>query len=136
MARSIFAIVAGFLFIGALAFGADMVVRSVRPDAFAPDGSTDNIPMLIFMLAYVALFAISGCYLAARLAPDRPMRHALILGFLGLIFNIAGTAANWDHAPVWYHVVALLMVMPYAWLGGMLAERHPAARPETPVPTA
>jgi hypothetical protein len=52
------------------------------------------------------------------------MRHALILGVLGLIFNIAGTVAMWDTAPAWYHATALALVMPYAWIGGRIRERQ------------
>jgi hypothetical protein len=73
---------------------------------------------------YVALFAVFGCYVAARLAPNRPMAHALVLGALGLVFNVAGTVARWDHAPAWSHVLAMALVMPYAWLGGRLRERQ------------
>ena len=52
------------------------------------------------------------------------MAHARALGVLGLLFNLAGTVARWDHAPAWYHVLALALVMPYAWLGGRLRERQ------------
>ena len=124
MGRSILAIVVGFLVIGALAFGADAVVRAAAPGAFDAAGRTDSVPLLLLSLAYVGVFATAGCYLTARLAPDRPMRHALILGLLGLILNVVGSAQMWDSAPAWYHVVAIAMVMPYAWLGGWLRERQ------------
>jgi hypothetical protein len=124
MGRSILAIVVGFLLIGALAFGADAVVRSAVPGAFDVAGRTDSVPLLLLSLAYVGIFATAGCYLTARLAPNRPMRHALILGLLGLILNVVGSVQMWDSAPAWYHVVAIAMVMPYAWLGGWLRERQ------------
>ena len=124
MWRSIMAVVVGFLFIGLLAFGADAVLRSVMPGAFDAAGRVTSVPVLILTLAYVGIFAIAGCYLAARLAPSHPMRHALILGVMGLIFNIAGTIALWDTAPAWYHVTALALVMPYAWIGGRIRERQ------------
>ncbi len=57
------------------------------------------------------------------------MAHALALGVLGLIFNVLGAVARWDHAPAWYHVLALALVMPYAWLGGRLRERQLDAAP-------
>lgn len=124
MWRSVMAIVVGFLFIGLLAFGADAVLRSAMPDAFDAAGRVTSVPILILMLAYVGVFAVAGCYLAARLAPNKPMRHALILGVLGLVFNIAGSMAMWNTAPAWYHVTALALVMPYAWLGGRIRERQ------------
>ena len=122
MLRSIGAILAGFVFIAVCAFGADMALRAAMPGAFDAHGRTDSIPLLLVTQGYVALFAITGCYLAARLAPNRPMRHALILGALGLAFNIAGSIATWDTAPAWYHVLALALVMPLAWIGGRIRE--------------
>lgn len=123
MWRSLFAIVAGFLVIGTLSFGTDAIVRTMVPGAFDGAGQ-DRLALLLLSILYVGAYAVFGCWLTARLAPDRPLRHALILGVLGLCFNIAGTIAMWDKAPVWYHVVQLALVMPYAWLGGRLRERQ------------
>ena len=121
MLRSIGAIVTGFIVIAALAFGADAVLRALVPSAF--DGlRIVSTPVLLLAIGYVGLFAVFGCYLTARLAPNRPMTHALVLGALGLVFNIAGSIAMWGSAPAWYHIVNLLLVMPYAYLGGRLRE--------------
>ncbi len=120
MIRSIVSIVAGFIFIGSLSFGADALLRSVMPGMFSATGRVESVPVLALIILYVFVFAVAGCYLTARLAPRNPLKHALVLGVLGLIFNVAGTIAMWDSAPAWYHVVALLLVMPAAWLGGSL----------------
>ena len=109
--RSVLAIVAGFFFIGLLAFGTDQVVRGLYPSAF-------------FSVIYVGVYAIAGCWLAAALAGRRPMLHALILGVLGLALNLAGAASTLRLYPTWYTVVSLLLVMPYAWIGGKLRERQ------------
>ena len=132
MSRSIVAVVAGFLLIGVLAIGTEAALMSALPGSFDATGRTDSVPLLLFTLAYVGVYAVAGCYLAARLAPSRPMLHAMVLGVLGLVFNIAGTAARWDTALAWYHVVALLLVLPYAWLGGRLRERELERRATTP----
>ena len=124
MWRSVMAVLAGFFFIGLLAFGADAVMRSAMPDAFDAAGRATSIPVLLLMQAYVGIFAIAGCYLAARLAPSSPMKHALILGVLGLLVNISGAVAMWDTAPAWYHILAIALVMPYAWIGGRIRERQ------------
>jgi hypothetical protein len=119
--RSILAIVAGFLFIGALAFGTGAALNAagILPPAGEP--LTDIGPVLL-EAAYVAVFAIAGCWLAAWLAPDRPMRHALILGVLGLAFNVMGAVATWGQRPSWSILLNLALVMPYAWIGGRLRE--------------
>ena len=132
MGRSIVAIVVGFLLIGALSFGTDAAVRSALPGAFDVIGRTESVSLLLLMIAYVGVYAVAGCYLTARLAPSRPMLHAMVLGVLGLVFNVFGTVAAWNTAPAWYHVVSLLLVLPYAWLGGRLRERELGRRPAGP----
>jgi hypothetical protein len=124
MGRSTLAIVVGFVVIGALAVGTDAVLASMQPGVFDANGRVDSVTWLMVMQTYVFVYAAFGCWLAARLAPNRPMRHALILGLLGLAFNVVGSIAKWDTAPVWYHVLALALVMPAAWLGGWLRERQ------------
>lgn len=120
MTRSIFAVVTGFLLIAALSFGTDLAMRAAMPALFEADGSTTSVTVLLLTIGYVGLYATIGCYLAARLAPRRPMRHALVLGVLGLVFNVVGTWYAWNTAPPWYHVVSLVLVMVWAWLGGRI----------------
>jgi hypothetical protein len=124
MGRSITAVVVGFVVIAALSFGTDFAVKAAVPGAFSANGGTTDPAILLATLAYVGIFATAGCYLTARLAPGRPMAHALVLGLLGLAFNVAGTFAMWDTAPAWYHYVNLALVMVWAWLGGWLRERE------------
>ncbi|HVG46347.1 MAG TPA: hypothetical protein VM890_16505 [Longimicrobium sp.] len=121
--RSIVAIVAGFLFIGALAFGTGAALQAAGVFPAPGEPLTDIGPILL-ETAFVAVYAIAGCWLAARLAPDRPMRHALILGLLGLAFNVMGAVAAWGQRPVWAVVLNLALVMPYAWIGGRLREQQ------------
>ena len=122
--RSVVAIVAGFLIIAGLAIGTDTIIHARMPNLFDEAGRMESVPWLIATLGYVFVYATFGCWLAARLAPDRPMRHAMILGWLGLVFNVIGTAIQWATVPAWYHAVALATVMPAAWLGGRIRERQ------------
>lgn len=122
--RSALAVLAGFVLIGALAAGTDALVRSSLPGSYGARGATDSVPLLLLSQLYVGVYAVVGCWLAARLAPSRPMRHALALGVLGLAFNAMGSAARWDLVPMWYHVVGLGLTLPYAWLGGTIRERQ------------
>jgi hypothetical protein len=124
MVRSVIAIVVGFLVIGVLATGADYALQQVIPGAVDGNGRMTSVPLLLLTQMYVFAFAVFGCWLTARLAPNRPLQHALVLGALGLAFNVVGTIARWDNAPAWYHVIALMLVMPAAWIGGRLRERQ------------
>jgi hypothetical protein len=120
LVRSIVAVVVGFLVIGALSVGTTKVLE--LNGMVGPGGQTSDAGMLLLMQAYVAVYAIAGCWLAAYLAPAKPMRHALTLGVLGLLFNIMGAAQQWDLVPAWYWALSLALVVPYAWLGGRLRE--------------
>lgn len=128
LARSVLAIVAGFLLIGALSFGTDVAL--VSAGVYGPDGQPGaNVGLLLLRTAYVAVYAITGCWLAAYLAPGRPMLHALVLGAVGLVFNVAGAVAGWGVVPAWYIVLNLLLVMVYAWIGGRIREAQIARAP-------
>lgn len=64
-----------------------------------------------------------GGYITARLAPHAPLRHALILGAIGLVPGIAGVMVNIakpELGPLWYSVGIVLTGLPCAWLGGVL----------------
>lgn len=134
MARSILAVVSGFLFIALLSIATDFAIQAAMPDLFKPDGSTTSMPVLILTIGYVGLYATVGCYMAARMAPGRPMRHALVLGVLGLAFNVIGSWFRWNMAPVWYHVVSLSLVMFWAWIGGRMREQELAGAAPTSLP--
>src|SRR4051794_39278217 len=124
MMRSIWAILAGFLFTAVLSIGADAIMRKMAPSLFAANGSTSNVAILCLMTIYVGVFAIVGCYITARLAPSRPMGHALALGGIALVISLLLVTKTWPMAPTWYNLLNLVVILPYAWLGGRLRERE------------
>ncbi len=62
--------------------------------------------------------------MAARLAPDRSMGHALALGLAGLVLSIAGVAVTYgkgpEFGPLWYSIAIVVIALPCAWAGGWL----------------
>jgi len=58
--------------------------------------------------------------LTARLAPSRPMLHAMILGGIGVVLSILGAVAMWDPAFAWYPIALAASALPSAWLGARL----------------
>jgi hypothetical protein len=134
MMRSVWAILAGFILIGILGFGTDAIMRAMSPWAFDANGGTTNLPILLVMMVYSAVYGVVGCYVAARLAPSNPMKHALILGVIGLFAAGAANWALWGHVPAWFVIINVVAVLPLAWLGGRLRVNEIASR-ETMVPT-
>jgi hypothetical protein len=121
MKRSILAVLAGLLFILVTHTGMDVLFESMGWMPKHGEPLTDA--GLLWASAYRALFSILGCYLTARLAPANPMRHALILGGIGVVLSTLGAIAMWDLGHVWYPLSLIVLTLPYAWLGGYLYTR-------------
>lgn len=121
---SALALLAGFVVVIALSLGTDQLFHSlgVYPPWGEPMRETsDNL----LALAYRCVYAVLGSYIAARLAPRHPMRHALILGAIGFVLSILGAigAIVIDLGPIWYPIALVLTALPCAWLGGLLYQR-------------
>jgi hypothetical protein len=114
--RSIGALLAGFLAIVILSTATDLALHATG--VYPPMNERMSDKLFALATAYRIVFGIAGCYLAARLAPDRPMKHALILGVVGLVLSIAGAAAMWDAGPAWYSLAIIAIALPCAWIGG------------------
>jgi peptidoglycan/LPS O-acetylase OafA/YrhL len=78
----------------------------------------------LFVLAtmYRILYTVGGGYLTARLAPERPMRHVIVLGCVGLVAATIGLVATWNSGPElgpkWYPILLVVTALPCVWLGG------------------
>jgi hypothetical protein len=120
--RSTAALLSGFFTVVVLSLGADIALRAV---GIFPQLGQPMAPTL-FLLAtvYRTVFGVAGSYITARLAPHRPMQHALAGGVVGLVLSIAGAVATWnrgpDFGPHWYPLALVALAMPTAWVGGKL----------------
>ena len=113
------------MFVGVLlTIGTDVVLHIVG--VFPPWGQSmaDFDGALLLATVYRTIYGIAGSYIAARLAPNRPMLHALVLGAIGLAVSIVGTAVTWNRGPAfgphWYPLALIVLALPQAWAGGKL----------------
>jgi hypothetical protein len=73
---SLGALLTGFVVVVVLSLGTDVALHA--SGAFPPWGQPMSDGLFLLATAYRAVFAIAGSYLTARLAPSRPMGHALV----------------------------------------------------------
>ncbi len=122
--RSAVALISGILVGVILSLGTDEIFHLTN--VYPPWGQTMSDGLFMLATGYRIIYNILGSYVAARLAPDRPMGHAMILGVLGLVVGLAGAVATWNHVPPlgphWYAVVVALISIPCAWIGGKIDE--------------
>jgi hypothetical protein len=129
--RSIGAVVAGFVAVVILSLGTDVVLHATG--VFPPLGQLVSDALLLLATVYRTAFAIAGCYLTARLAPDWPMRHAMVGGVIGLVLSTVGAVVTWNKGPAfgphWYPLALIATALPCAWVGGKIREMQLRARP-------
>lgn len=121
--KSTGAVLAGFLSVIILSVGTDAVLE--KAGIFPSQNEPFNYTwwMLLLALIFRSAYAVAGGYIAAALAPDRPMRHTVILGVIGFVFAVMGSAANWGKtAPSseWYPILLVALTLPCVLLGGRL----------------
>jgi hypothetical protein len=119
--RSTAAFLAGFVAVIVLSLGTDQVLHIL--EIYPPLGQPmDDAGLCLLALTYRSVYAVIGSYIAARLAPRNPMRHALALGVVGLVLSTAGAIATipMKLGPDWYPIALVLTALPCAWLGGVL----------------
>ena len=118
------ALICGFAVALALSLASDFAVHKAGlwPDMNRPMSSQLFVVATLYRTAYGVL---SG-YVVARLAPYKPLEHALVGGFIGLVLSIVGAAATWnkDMGPHWYPVALIVLALPSAWAGGILRVRQ------------
>src|SRR3974390_422173 len=126
LGQSVGALLAGAVTGVVLSIGTDVLLRAAGE--FPPLGKPMGGALFLLATAYRTFFGIAGSYVAARLAPYRPMTHALWLGVVGGAVCIVGAVVTWtkgpEFGPHWYPIALVLLAMPHSWAGGQLRERQ------------
>jgi len=122
--KSIWAVGAGVLTVIIVTTMVDIALHLVH--IFPPWDQPINDTQALLASSYRLPISIAGTYLTAWLAPDRPMRHAWILGFIGFALGLIGLVATWNAGlgPRWYPVSLVVLAIPQCWAGGWLFERR------------
>jgi hypothetical protein len=128
--RSIGAVVAGFVAVVILSLGTDLMLHAAG--IFPALGQPMSDALFLLATVYRTVYGIAGSYITARLAPDRPMQHALAGGVVGLALSVVGAVVTWNKGPAfgphWYPLALIVTAMPCAWAGGRLRMMQLRAR--------
>jgi uncharacterized membrane protein len=91
---------------------------------FPPMDQPLNDALSALATSYRVALGIGAAWLTARLAPARPMRHAMILGAIGLVLALVGVVATWNLGlgPRWYPILLAVLALPQSWCGGRLCQ--------------
>jgi hypothetical protein len=124
--RRIGAVLSGIIVVIILDVGIDIVMHAtgIYPPWFQPMRSS----LWLLAIGYRSVDGIVASYIVARLAPDRPLQHALVFGSIGVVMSIAGVVGTWNRGPEfgpkWYPLALVVIALPCAWLGGRLREKQ------------
>ena len=118
--KSIWAVVAGVLVIIVVTTLVDIVLHLAH--VFPPMDQPINDSLALLATSYRIVISVGGAWLTARLAPEKPMKHALILGLVGTVLGLVGVVATWNSGlgPRWYPVALAVLAIPQCWVGGRL----------------
>ena len=113
--RSAGAVVGGLLATVVSTMAVDAVFHQTGVYPAGPALMSDALCAL--SLSYRVVLNAVGCYVAGRLAPANPRRHAFALGAVGCVLATLGAIAMWDCGPAWYSLANVAVALPCAWLG-------------------
>lgn len=124
--KSIGAVVAGLFFIIIVSTLVDIVLHAAH--VYPPVGEPMTDALAVLASSYRLVIGIAGAWLTAKLAPAKPMKHAIVLGCIGIVLGLVGVMATWNMGlgPRWYAVSLAAVALPQCWFGGWLfARRQP-----------
>jgi hypothetical protein len=119
--RSTGAVIAGVIVIVGLSMCTDKLLEATG--VFPPGQPMGATRLFLLAILYRDIYAVLGGYVTARLAPHTPVRHAVILGIVGVIANAGGEMATINKpelGPTWYPIALMVTAVPFCWLGGVL----------------
>jgi hypothetical protein len=119
--RSILAFIAAIAATFILSYGTDAILVAAR---LMKSGSLpDSVVIIALIITYRTVYNVLGAFIVAKLAPKRPMTHAMVLAVLGIVGSLSAMAAISDSSQYYYPIILSILVLPSTWLGAKLAIR-------------
>jgi len=126
--KSIGVVVIGVLFVVGVTTLVDVALHVAG--VFPPTNQPIDNALAALATSYRIIIGIAGAWLTARLAPNDSMKHAMILGYVGVALGLVGVVATWNLGlgPRWYPVALVALAIPQSWAGGWIYEAQLANR--------
>jgi hypothetical protein len=125
--KSIVALAAGALVVIVVTTLVDVALHlaGVYPPLDQP---IDN-RLALLATSYRIVIGVFAAWLTAKLAPNQPLKHALILGCVGVVLGLIGVVTTWNSGlgPRWYPIALVVLAIPQSWAGGRIAASRRAA---------
>jgi hypothetical protein len=120
--KSLWAIVAGVLVVFVVTTLVDIALHVAG--IFPPMDQPINDALALLATSYRIVIGIGAAWLTAWLAPARPMKHAMVLGCVGVVLGLVGVVATWNLGlgPRWYPIALVVLAVPQSWIGGRIHE--------------
>ena len=125
---TLWAVVAGVLVIIVVTTLVDIALHLAG--IFPPMDQPLDDPLALLATSYRIVIGVGGAWLTARLAPEKPMKHAIILGYVGTVLGLIGLVATWNLGlgPRWYPIAVAALAIPQCWAGGRIYEMQAGTR--------
>jgi hypothetical protein len=126
--KSIWAVAAGVLVTLVVTTVVDILLHVIG--VFPGMNQPLDDALALLATSYRIVIGIGAAWLTARLAPQKPMKHAMILGSVGVVLAIAGVVATWnlELGPRWYPISLAVLALPQSWVGGWIYARRAAKK--------
>jgi hypothetical protein len=130
--KSVWAVVAGVLVIIVVTTLVDIALHAAG--IYPPMDQPISDRLALLATSYRIVISIGGAWLTARLAPGKPMKHAMILGCVGAVLGLVGVVATWNLGlgPRWYPIALVVLAVPQCWIGGRVHEMQSGRSPHRP----
>ena len=126
--KSAWAVVAGVLVIIVVTTLVDILLHVTG--VYPPMGQPMDDALALLATSYRIVIGVGGAWLTARLAPNKAMKHAMVLGYVGVVLALVGVVTTWNLGlgPRWYPISLVVLAVPQCWAGGKIYEMQSGKR--------
>ena len=119
--KSIGVIILAFMINALLSITTDFLLESIGILPKPENGLFETWAILL-VLFYRAAYTILTGFIIAKLAPVKPMLHAMILGTIALIITLPAVSnpSFAEKSEMWFGYALLALIFAYLWLGVMV----------------